>query len=406
MAARSLERQSIAYVTILHGLLHVLELAFGVVLIAVAADLGVTMLVLGVLANIFGFAYGFTAMPVGVLTDRMSETRLLAICALSMGVASVGVALAQGTIALGVALGVLGVALGIFHPVAMTFVSRVATKVGLGYAYLGTGGNLGLALGPIITGAIAAGLGWRVAYAAFAVPCIVIGLLILRLPKRIRPPAVLHDNPVVDTSIRVLRPVAVPLILILASNIMNGLVYRGVLTFLPAHLSASVTSSIAGIDPVMLGGSFTTVALIFGVGGQFLGGYLSDRRSRELLALIAVAISGPALFGVWSFGGAALLGFAALFAFFHFMTQPVYNALIADYTPDSWRGRMFGIYFFCAFGVGSFSASGMGYVAESQGITTVFLVCAFMGIISILIMVPLLLRARRQAKVVSSVDNG
>jgi MFS family permease len=179
-----------------------------------------------------------------------------------------------------------------------------------------------------------------------------------------------------------------------------------VLTFLPTHLSESVTSAIAGVDPVMLGGSFTTVALIFGVGGQFLGGYLSDRRSRELLALIAVGISGPALFGVWSFGGAALLGFAALFAFFHFMTQPVYNALIADYTPDSWRGRMFGIYFFCAFGVGSFSASGMGYVAESQGITTVFLVCALMGLISIFIMVPLLLRARRKAKVVPSVDNG
>ena len=406
MSQASLEKQSIAYVTVLHGLLHVLELAFGVVLIAVAADLGATMLVLGVLANIFGFAYGFTAMPVGVLTDRMSETRLLAICALGIGAASIGVALSYDTITLGIALAILGVALGIFHPVAMTFISRVATKIGLGYAYLGTGGNLGLALGPIIVGAIAAGIGWRFAYAAFAIPCIVIGVLILRLPKKIRPPAVAHDDPNVDTSIRVLHPVAVPIILILASNVMNGLVYRGVLTFLPTHLSESVTSSIAGVDPVMLGGSFTTVALIFGVGGQFLGGYLSDRKRRELLALIAVAISGPALFGVWSFSGAALLGFAALFAFFHFMTQPVYNALIADYCPDSWRGRMFGIYFFCAFGVGSFSASGLGYVAENQGITTVFLVCAFIGVISVFIMIPLLLRAIRQSKVVSSVDKG
>ncbi len=403
MVEASLERKSIAYVTIVHGLLHVLELAFGVVLIAVAADLGVTLLVLGVLANIFGFAYGFTAIPVGVLTDRMSETRLLAICSLGIGAAAIGVALAQGTVMLGIALAVLGIALGIFHPVAMTFVARVSSKIGLGYAYLGTGGNLGLALGPIIVGAIAAGLGWRYAYAGFAIPCIVLGLLILRLPKKVRPPSVRHDDPHVDTSIRVLKPVAVPLALILVSNILNGLVYRGVVTFLPAHLSTAVTSAIAGVDPVMLGGSFTTVALLFGVGGQFLGGYLSDRRRRELLALIAVGISGPALFGVWSFGGAALLGFASLFAFFHFMTQPVYNALIADYTPDSWRGRMFGIYFFCAFGVGSFSASGLGYVAESEGITTVFLICALIGVLSILIVIPLLLRALRHAKVGGSV---
>ena len=53
MSQTSMERQSIAYVTILHGLLHVLELAFGVVLIAVAADLGAiaTLRSIGTLAQ-------------------------------------------------------------------------------------------------------------------------------------------------------------------------------------------------------------------------------------------------------------------------------------------------------------------------------------------------------------------
>ncbi len=118
MAEVSLERRSIGYVSTLHGLLHVLELAYGVVLVAIAADLGTSMFVLGVIANVFGFAYGLTALPVGVLADRMSETRLLAICSLGMGVGAIGVCIAPGVTILGVALALLGVALGLFHPVA------------------------------------------------------------------------------------------------------------------------------------------------------------------------------------------------------------------------------------------------------------------------------------------------
>ena len=395
MAEVSLERRSIAYVSTAHGLLHVLELAYGVVLVAVAADLGASLFALGVIANVFGFAYGLTAIPVGVLADRVSETRLLAVCAVGMGAAAVGVSLAHGTIALGVALGILGVALGLFHPVASAFIARTATRTGLGFAYLGTGGNLGLALGPIIVGAIAAGVSWRMAYAAFAVPCVALGLLILRLPRKIRPPVADNEGVVVDRSFRVLRPVLFPLAMILISSVINGLVYRGVVTFLPTHLSASVGSGFAGVDPVMLGGSFTTVALLFGVAGQFSGGYLSDKWRREGLALISFGVAAPALLGVWAFGGAAVLAAAAGFAFFHFMSQPVFNALIADYCPDSWRGRMYGVYFFCAFGVGSFSASGLGYVAESHGIRTVFLVCAVMGVVAACFLVPLLVRALR-----------
>jgi len=398
MAEVSLERRSLTYVSIVHGLIHVLELAYGVVLVAVAAELGTSLLVLGVLANVFGFAYGLTALPVGVLADRMSETRLLAVCSLGMGVAAVAVSLSHGVVLLGVSLALLGVALGLFHPVATAFVARTATRTGLGFAYLGTGGNLGLALGPIMVGAIASGLGWRFAYAGFAIPCVILGLLILRLPQRIRVVTPIAGAPVEDKSFAVLRPFLVPLGLVVLANVMNGLVYRGVVTFMPTHLSAAVQSPIAGLDPVMLGGSFTTVALLFGVAGQFTGGYLSDRRRREALGLIALGVSAPALLGVWAFGGVALLGAAALFAFFHFMSQPVFNALIADYCPDCWRGRMYGIYFFCSFGVGSFSASGLGYVAEAQGVPAVFLVCAAMGVIATLFIVVLLVRTLRRAK--------
>lgn len=395
MASIGEQKRGLTYVSVFHGLVHVLELSYGVVLVSVASDLGITLVTLGVIANVFGFAYGTTALPVGVMADRASGTRLLGYCSLAVAGAGVLIALSTGTISLGIGMAGLGIALGIFHPVAMTFVSRVATNTGLGFAYLGTGGNIGLALGPFVAGAIASGLGWRYAYGLMAVPALVLAVLFLRLPAVTRNLTESGDPAPVQIPPSI-KPYLLPLGLVLIIGVLNGLIYRGVVTFLPMHLSGSVGRSIAGFDAVMLAGSFTTIALLFGVVGQFLGGYFSDKYRREWLAVISTVVSIPALAAVWGLGGVVLLVAAASFAFFHFMGQPVFNALIADYCPDCWRGRMFGVYFFCTFGVGSFSASFLGYIADQQSVAMVFFVCGLIGVLAAAFTVPLLVRSYRK----------
>jgi len=397
MAMMSVEKRGITYASIFHALIHVVELAYGVVLIAIADELGVTLLVLGVLANVFGLAYGITALPIGVLADRISATRLLGFSSLMIGVAAVVVSLAQGTIALGVGLCVLGVALGVFHPVANAFVSRIATKMGLGFAYLGIGGNLGIAVGPIVIGAIAAGTSWRTAYLVLAVPCVILGLLFLRFREGSE--ASSGNAPKhLETAPTSLREFLAPLVLVVVLGVLNGLIYRGVVTFLPTHLSMNVQLGLAGIDPVMLAGSFATFALLFGVVGQFIGGWLCDRWSSEGIVLLATAITVPALMLVWGMGDALLLASAAFFAFFHFMTQPVFNALVSAYTPVLLRGRMFGFYFFTNIAIGSFSATGLGYIADTRGIEMVFLVCAAFALAAAGLSVPLVIWARKRKR--------
>ena len=78
------------------------------------------------------------------------------------------------------------------------------------------------------------------------------------------------------------------------------------------------------------------------------------------------------------------------------MAQPVFNALAEGYTPVLRRGRMFGIYFFCSLAVGSFSATGLGYLAESRGIEVVFMACAVLALVSTAVSVPLVVWARRR----------
>lgn len=390
------EKRAMGYVSACHALIHILELTYGTVLVGITAEFGAGFLILGMLANVFGFAFGFSALPVGVLADRMDERRLLTFCCVGMGLASVGIGLAPSIYVLGAALLVLGLALGIFHPVSSAFVARVIRNRGMGYAYLGVGGNVGLAAGPVLAGSIASLWGWRASYLVFAVPALVLAVLFRSFSRvEIRPdiaPRVVQGTGRVE-----LRSFAVPLFLILFAAVMNGFIYRGALTFLPAYLSERVASGLFDLDALFIAGSFTTLALLFGVVGQFLGGSLSERRRREAVAVFSATLTVPLLLVVSLSTGVPLMAGAAGFAFFHFMGQPVYNALMADYSPAHWRGRLFGIYFFCSFGVGSFSATLLGYVAEAYGIDRIFAATAGFGVLVAVASAILLVRAVRQS---------
>lgn len=386
------EKEAIAYTSACHGLVHILELTYGVVLISLAQEFGVSFFVLGVLANILGFAFGATALPAGFLADRISERRLLMLCCLGMGVASVAVGLSPSIYILGAALAVLGLALGIYHPTGAAFIARVATQRGLAFGYLGVAGNIGLALGPILAGIIAFFLGWRAAYFIFAIPALFLAAMFF-FSARSEAPLIQQSTPETGTEKPSLRPIILPLVLVFCVSILNGFIYRGTVTFLPLYLSQRIHLAFLNLDSVLIAGSFTTIALIFGVGGQFLAGHLLERRRHESLAFAIALVVVPLLVMVGNSEGLVLMIAASAFAFFYFMGQPVLNCLVADYSPTGWRGRAYGISFFCSFGLGSFSASILGYVADQLGTNWVFMVAAGFGLLTLICTIALLVRA-------------
>ncbi|MBI2860609.1 MAG: MFS transporter [Chloroflexi bacterium] len=394
---KAIEKQVVAYTSTCHALDHVLELAYGVALIGIAREFGVGLFVLGVLANIAGFAFGLTALPAGFLADRLGERRLLMIFCLGSGLASIGVALSPNIYVLGATLGVLGMALGIYHPAGSALVAVGTEQKGLAFGYVGVSGNLGQALGPMMVGLIASGYSWRAPYIVFAIPALVMAVLLYFFSKK--------EIPIIPPTARAVQArassVLVPMVIIFLTGILSGSIYRGVVTFLPLYLSERVQLDFLEAGSIALAGSFTTVALIFGVLGQFLGGYLSERRRRETLAVIVAVTTTPLLLLMGNSYGLLLLLGAVAFALFFFMGQPVYNSLIADYTPEGWAGRSFGIYFFCSFALGSFSATLLGYIAERLGTNLVFTAMAGVSLLTVGLAAMLLVRAlsvaRRQA---------
>jgi MFS family permease len=84
-------------------------------------------------------------------------------------------------------------------------------------------------------------------------------------------------------------------------------------------------------------------------------------------------------------------------AFFHFLTQPAGNYMVADFTPPRLRGLGYGIYFFLSFGAGSVGAVLGGWISERAGLGRTFPVLAAVLLPSMLAMLVLTLARRRRS---------
>ena len=137
-------------------------------------------------------------------------------------------------------------------------------------------------------------------------------------------------------------------------------------------------------------GSLTTIALLFGVAGQYVGGKLAQRFPMERVIAVLALVVIPSLLILGVPSGFGRMWGAAVFAFVFFTSQPAYNSLVAEYLPRHLQGRGYGIAFFLGFGAGSFSGGFSGYIAQEVGIHWVFLSLAVLGFVLLLFALALL----------------
>lgn len=363
-------------ISVAHAVVHCTELTYAALLLCIGDAFGVDKLALGFIANAFALAFGVGALPSGVLVDRLGSPRVLRICFLTAAGASLLVATSPSPLALGVFLTILGVCIGLYHPAAISLIAQGAERRGLVLGYHGMAGNIGVALAPAIALGFAATVGWRWSYvflAGLALAMVVL-LQFLRLPAA---PASRPRERAADAEPRRATGVALAaLAFIYMAFLLNGFIYRGSMTFLPTLIEEQVHVHILGINETALAGSLTTLALLTGGVGQYLGGRLSDRGSLERLAAVLALALMPSLLLMGMSGGLVLVAAAAVFVFFSFATQPVYNVLLAEYIPGAALGRGYGLSFFASFGLGSTAASFSGLLADKWGTSSVFLALA------------------------------
>lgn len=290
--------------------------------------------------------FALATLPVGWLGDRVSRTTLMSVFFLGIGVSSILTGLASGPFTLSLALGLLGVFAAIYHPIGTAMVVQAATRPGRALGINGVFGNLGVAAAPLVTGAIASALGWRMAFILPGVVAILTGLVFAFGPSRAlersatKPGSVPPATPR-GAQVRVLIVVA-------TSALFGGFVFNGTTVALPKVFEerlSTLTSDVAEI------GLLASLVFAIACAAQIIVGTLLDRLGAKVL-LIGIASSQAGLLMLAAFvEGWSMLLTAIPMMLFIFGAIPIGAWLISHHTDPAWRSRIYSAHFLLALGV-------------------------------------------------------
>ncbi len=233
--------------------------------------------------------------------------------------------------------------------------------------YHGIFGSIGIAAGPFLAAVVLwSGATWREYYLLLAIPGVLLAIVLNRRLKEDRTPPshdAAHSEP---SGEGFSRDRLIGYAILITIGAISGFLYAALLNFLPRYLGEA-NLQVEGVPAASMRNGLAAAVLLVGCIGQFLAGrFARPDRLAPFLAAILLATS-PFLFWMAYAQGATRVWAAALFALTHFMHQPIYNSLVAQYVPSSRRSLGFGLSNLMTFGMGSFGAGYAGYVQEEYG---------------------------------------
>ncbi len=294
---------------------------------------------------------------------------------LGCGVSLAGVGLAPNLITLALAMFALGIFAAIYHPVGMAMLIEASGAKGRTLAFNGVCGNLGVSLAAGISGALAYWVSWRAAFFVPAAISFATGIVYLWLT----PDDLHHAKTRKSVAAVPLTPrLAVMLFgLFIVIALSAGLTFNVLTIALPKIVDERLSSDL----PLVLVGSIATAVLVCGALAQLTVGRLVERIPPHV---IFAAVTGLGFLGnLWAAyaNGVALLVALAVAIAAIYGQVTVNDMIMARYTADAWRGRVYAVRYFLLF-ISAGAAIGMISVLHlSGGFTLVLSVNAIIALL-------------------------
>ena len=350
-SAEASRRLVVGFLNWAHALDHFVMLIYPTVVIELAAVYGRSYATLIALSTASFVAFGLFSLPAGWLGDRWSRRNLMLAFYIGCGLSLVAAAFAPSLTVLAIALLCLGVFAAIYHPVGTAMIIEHAKERGRTLAFNGVCGNLGVALAAGITAALTAALSWRGAFLVPGLVCIATGIIYFWLGSpeqrhaaaRSRAPDVLLSPTIA----------AVIFALFVIVALSAGLVFNTISVALPKIVDERIGS---GISLVLVGG-LTTAVFLCGAVAQITVGRLVERIQPHILfAAIAIMQFTGVVWSAYASGATLLVALAVTMAAIYGQIT-VNDLLIARYTADAWRGRVYAVRYFITFMISGVAVS-------------------------------------------------
>ncbi len=335
--------RSIAFLNLAHGLDHFVLLIYPTVVIGLEVVYDRPYSEMIALSSAAFLAFGIFSLPAGWLADRWSRRNMMAAFFFGCGVSLIGIGLAPNLPMLAVAMSGLGIFAAIYHPVGMAMLIEASGAKGRTLAFNGVCGNLGVSLAAGISGALAYWLSWRAAFFAPALVLIASGVFYVWLTP--------DDGHHAKT--RQARP-AVPLTpkvaamlfgLFLVIALSSGLVFNVLTIALPKI----VDEGMAKDAPLVLVGGIATGVLVCGAVAQLIVGRVVEWvRPYVIFAIVTALGFAGNLWATYASGFPLLVALAIAIAAIYGQVT-VNDMILARYTADAWRGRVYAVRYFTLF---------------------------------------------------------
>ena len=337
------KRRSIAFLNWAHGLDHFVLLIYPTVVIGLGAVYGRPYSELIAFSTAAFVAFGVFSLPAGLLADRWSRRNMMAIFYFGVGASLVGAALAPNLIVLAVALFSIGMFASIYHPVGMAMLIEASQAKGRTLAFNGVCGNLGVSLAAGISALLASWISWRAAFLAPAALALVTGVVYLWLTPDDRHHAKSRKN------IAAVKLTPREAVLLFGLFIGIALTAGTVFNLLTIALPKIVDERLASHVPLVLAGSVATLVLICGAIAQLCVGRLVERFSPHAMfaAITALGFLGN-LWAAYADGITLMVALAVAIAAIYGQVT-VNDMVLARYTADAWRGRIYAVRYFLLF---------------------------------------------------------
>ena len=354
-------RLAIGFINWAHALDHYVMLIFPTVVIGLEVIYGRSYAELIALGTASFVAFGVFSLPAGWLGDHWSRRNMLVLFYAGCGLSLVAAGLAPNLIVLAVALFALGVFAAIYHPVGTAMLIERARVRGRSLAFNGVCGNLGAALAAGLTAALVAALGWRAAFLVPGAVCIVTAVVYWRLvPDEARTAA--DRGTVADVPLAVWMAATI-FVLFVVIALCAGLVFNIVSVALPKIVDERLGAEL----PLLVVGGLASAVFMCGALAQLAVGRLVEKFPPHLLFAVIATLQFLGVLWAARASGKLLIVVLAVTMAAIYAQVTVNDLVIARYTADAWRGRVYAVRYFLTFVASGAAVAAIAFLHSRGG---------------------------------------
>jgi FSR family fosmidomycin resistance protein-like MFS transporter len=394
-APRPLHKPGVAALTLAHSSVDMQTSSLVVLLPLLLAAFHLNYASAALVISVNSLVIAICQPLIGIVSDRWSLPWLVfAGCALT-GMAMVAVLFLPSYWLVLAAVIISGLGSAAFHPEALTHIRTVSgDSKATGSSLFFFGGNLGFALGPLVTALLIERFG-RLGAPAMLIPT-ALGLAMLwSQRRRFGRPA--PARPVERSLERAGIPWgAVGLVgFLMVLIVLRGTVMTGLQTFIPLYFTE--VSAMSSAETARL----LTVLALMGAVGTLLSGPVADRIGRRALMAVSMAVTLLALFVFLRTGGWAQI--VALAVAGAMITAPwtLIVVMIQDAMPNN-LGLAGGLTLGTAYGASGLGVAALGAFADYAGIAQTMLLVTSLPVLTLVL--SLFVPEQRRVPVAAAAD--